>query len=103
MWKICVFARYYERDPISSQEWYVAGAHPMLQVKDDVPLCFTPNGLVGLLLEPFFLRFFHKFSSLWGICDVVYWDLRPSIFDPLAPVPRSRSIAPPLNFTKRWP
>ena len=24
-------------------------------VKDDVPLCFTPNGLVGLLTEPIFL------------------------------------------------
>ncbi|MEM9759116.1 MAG: hypothetical protein AAF933_07785, partial [Pseudomonadota bacterium] len=23
-------------------------------VKDDVPLCFTPNGLVGLLWSPFF-------------------------------------------------
>lgn len=24
-------------------------------VKDVVPLCFTPNGLIGLLLEPIFL------------------------------------------------
>jgi hypothetical protein len=24
-------------------------------VKDNVPLCFTPNGLIGLLLEPIFL------------------------------------------------
>lgn len=47
--------RYYEVDPISSQEWQSLEHTQCSDMKDDVPLCFTPNGLIGLLLEPFFL------------------------------------------------
>ena len=47
--------RYYEVDPISSQEWQSLEHTQCSDVKDDVPLCFTPNGLIGLRLEPFFL------------------------------------------------
>ena len=36
-------------------------------VKDDVPLCFTPNGLVGLLLEPIFLPIDHIIQELIAI------------------------------------
>lgn len=32
-------------------------------VKDVVPLCFTPNGLIGLLLEPIFLPENQRSSS----------------------------------------
>jgi len=36
-------------------------------VKDIVPLCFTPNGLVGLLTEPIFLAIRIKNKDLGHI------------------------------------
>ncbi|MFT7288218.1 MAG: hypothetical protein ACI87W_002333 [Halieaceae bacterium] len=39
-------------------------------IKDIVPLCFTPNGLIGLLTEPTFLPKNNIFNNLGHICEL---------------------------------